>query len=240
MAALTADSFFNGRLQVLQEKDGYRFSLDAVIVSASVEPKRGDTVLDLGTGCGIIAMLLAFRHPDVWVTGVEIQPGLVSLARTNILQNRLESRVKIVEGDMREMPLESVGGPVDWVVCNPPFRKPLSGRLNPQAQKALARHEIHIDLAGLMHTARRCLRNGGHFATIYPAERAVDLFTGMRDAGIEPKWLQCVHGRPADRAKLICVNGKKGARPGLTVRAPLVVHDPGGDYSSEMQRILQP
>ena len=240
MTQWTTDSFFNGRLTVNQEKTGYRFSLDAVIVAGAVQPKPGQAVLDLGTGCGIIALVLAFRHPSVRVVAIEIQPQLAALAQTNVAQNNLENRVTVVEGDMRQLHARSLGRSMDWVVCNPPYRRTNSGRINPQMQKALARHEINIDLAGLVQSAHRLLRSGGQFVTIYPAQRTVDLLAVMRREGIEPKSLQSIQSRPAEAARLVWVRGAKGGRPGLAIQRPLVIYDHKGEYTEDMARVLLP
>lgn len=236
----SSDRFFNGRLQVYQEKEGYRFSLDAAIAAAGVRPKKGDVILDLGTGCGIIALMLAFRFSLVRIIGIEIQDQLVDLARTNIRENQLDPQIAIVPGDARKMHVRDVGGPVDWIVCNPPYRRASSGRINPKTQKALARHEINITMTDIVQCAQKFLRHGGQFVTIYPAERGVDLLANMREAGIEPKWMQCIHSHVGDQAKLLCVRGKKGGRPGLSIQTPLIIYDEHGAYTDEVERMLQP
>ena len=219
---------------------GYRFSLDAAIAAAGVHPKKGDVILDLGTGCGIIALMLAFRYAFVRIIGIEIQDRLVDLARTNIRENKLDKQIAIVPGDVRKLHSRDVGGPVDWIVCNPPYRKARSGRINPETQKALARHEINITMTDIVHCAQKFLHNGGQFVSIYPAERGVDLLANMRQAGIEPKWMQCVHSHAGDKAKLLCVRGKKGGRPGLSIQSPMVIYDEQGAYTDEVEHLLHP
>jgi tRNA1Val (adenine37-N6)-methyltransferase len=240
MAQWTSDTFFNGGLHVYQDREGYRFSIDAAIVAAGVRPKPSESIIDLGTGCGIIALILAFRHSSVKLIGIEIQDELVKLADANIRHNRLEHRISLVCGDARRLGIKDVAGPADWVVCNPPYRRPRSGRVNPRTQKALARHEINITLKDIVQAARRFLRNGGQFVTIYPAERTGDLLKVMHEEGIEPKWLRSIHSHQGDDAKLICVKGRKAGRPGLIVHYPLVIYEQDGAYTGEAQRLLQP
>lgn len=240
MKDLSADTFFNGRIKVRQNAGGYRFSIDAVLLAAGIQPRPGDHVLDLGTGCGIIPLILAYRHKDITITGVEIQEELAELAKDNIARNRLSDRVRVFCGNMIDLPVDPVAGPVDWVLSNPPYRKTGSGRLNPNQQRAIARHEILVNLPQLMAVACRMLRTAGKFAMVYSAERLTDCLTQMRGHGIEPKGLRMIHSRADTEAKLVLVQGTKGVRPGLTVGAPLIIYDDKGEYTPEVDAIFAP
>lgn len=239
MSQNTIDTFFDGALSVMQSRAGYRFSIDAILLASALEPKAGQTVVDLGTGCGIIPLILAYRHPDIRLYGVEMQTDLVELARTNAAQNRMADRIHIVSADIRQLTAGQVDGPVDLVVCNPPYHRAQSGRLNPNPQRAIARHEIHLNLEQLLTSVRRILRTGGRFATIFPAERIVDLFYGMRGAGIEPKRMRAIHSRRPECAKLILVQGVMRGNSGLTVDPPLIVYDTDGTHTSEVQQMME-
>ena len=160
MDAVTQDSLFNGRLRLKQHRSGYRYSIDAVILASCVHPKPGETVVDLGTGCGVIPLILAFRHPGLRIWGIELQASMAAVAQENIRDNNLTSAVTVVCADMREIQFESVGAPVDIVVSNPPYRRSRSGRVNPNMQRALARHEIAITLSDVIRVSRRLLRPG--------------------------------------------------------------------------------
>ncbi len=240
MTHITYDTFFNGRLRVAQPASGYRYSLDAILLAALPRPKPGQSLLDLGTGCGIIPLILAFRNLGVRITGVELQPELARLAQRNVLNNGLQDRIRIIHEDLRRLSLkEGVDGPVDWVVSNPPYRPAASGRINPNSQRALARHEINVNLQQLINTAKRLLKTGGRFATIYPGERTVELFAEMRSAGIEPKWFQGIHSQSGDTAKLVLVQGVMGGKPGLRIEAPLVIYGADGEYSGAVQAMMK-
>jgi len=239
LPGLTRDAFFHGRMRVKQPQRGYRFSIDAVLLAGEVAPRARDRVVDLGTGCGIIPMLLAFDHPDLHVWGVELQADLAALAAENIRDNGWADRVTILQTDMRRLGPERFSGPVDRVVANPPYRRARSGRVNPDAQCAVARHEIAITLPELLATAKRILKTGGRFHVIYSAERAAELLTRMCAEGIEPKRLRSIHSTAGGAARLVTVEGVKAGRPGLTVSAPLVVYDGGGSYSTEVQALLR-
>lgn len=240
MDQITTDSFLCGRLKISQTRKGYRFSVDAVIVAESLKPQAGDSILDLGTGCGIISILLAFRNPDITITAVEVQPTLAHLAQKNVHDNGLQERITILEEDMRKLVLPEASTGYNAIICNPPYRRKLSGRINPNSEKALARHEISVNLAQLMGVARKMLITGGRFVTIYPAERLIDLVEHMRTSGFEPKWLRCVHSRFGDKAKLVLVHGVKGARPGLIFDPPLYVYQQNGQYTAEIEAMLSP
>jgi tRNA1Val (adenine37-N6)-methyltransferase len=240
MSDFTIDTFLNGRIRIHQETKGYRFSVDAIIVASGVHPKPGEKILDLGTGCGIISILLAFRYPAISITGVEIQHALAELARRNVVENQMQNRVSIISGDIRTLSQSQVGGPVDWIISNPPYHKPDSGRINPTRQKALARHEIHLNLQELLEAVKKLLRNGGWFITIYPSVRIVALFGSMKSVGIEPKRMQSIHSTANDKAKFIRVQGKMGGRPGLEILPPLIIYNPDGTYTEEMQKMMSP
>lgn len=235
-----SDTFFNGKLHIQQNPAGYRFSVDAILLAAYARPRADERVLDLGTGCGIIPLILAYRHPNITVFGIEIQEELACLARSNVKANNLQNRVRIFCRDMRELKPDLIGGPVDLVVCNPPYRKPESGRLNPDRQRAIARHELKVTLTDVLQTAKCVLRTAGRFVAIYTAERVADLFVQMRAHGIEPKSMRTIHGQPAAEAKLILVSGTKGARAGNRLDPPLIIHDSNGTYSQEIQEMFMP
>lgn len=240
MTAYTADSFFNGRITVHQARQGYRFSIDAVLLAHQAAPRPDDRIADLGTGCGIIPLILAYRFPLVRIFSVEIQPELAEMARHNISVNGFGDRIQVVNGDLRRLSKDSLLAPVDLVISNPPFRKPQSGRVNPDPQRAMARHEIAGTLNDLLETGARLLRLGGRFNIIFPAARLAELLHSMRISGIEPKKLRMVHSRTESSAKLVLVEGQKGSRPGLTVDYPLIIYHTDGTYTDEVVKMFQP
>jgi tRNA1Val (adenine37-N6)-methyltransferase len=240
MKSLTADSFFNGRIQVKQDRSGYRFSIDAVLLASHARPGPEDTVLDLGTGCGIIPMILAYRNPGIQVYGVEVQTDLADIATLNITENGLDDQITVLCMDMKALTLEMTSGPVDLVVSNPPFRKAESGRINPNRQRAVARHEIKATLHDVVETGRRMLRTGGRFVMVYLAERMTDILTQMRTAGIEPKSIRSIHSGIDTAAKLVLVEGKKGGRAGIKIAPPLIIYRKKGGYTDEIEKMFIP
>ena len=237
---VTADSFFHGRIRIKQDRRGYRFSIDAVILAHHVHPRPADALIDLGTGCGIIPLLLAYRHPEIYIRGIEIQPSLAELARINAVENHLQDRIEIHCMDLRNPDHQILASPADVVTANPPFRKQHSGRVNPNHQSAVARHEIEATLADFTTAASRLLRTGGRFAVVYTSDRTVDLLCGMRAVGIEPKRCRMVHSKQPESARLVLVEGIKGARPGIHVAEPLVIYREDDSYTREIEEMFRP
>jgi tRNA1Val (adenine37-N6)-methyltransferase len=235
----TGDTFFNGALRVEQDRSGYRFSIDAVILADRVQPRPGDRVLELGAGCGIVLLILAFRYPEAGYTGVEVQSGLYRLALKNVQMNRMKDRIRLFHMDMRHLSPEQTGGAVDTVVCNPPYRRVEAGRLNPNRQKAIARHEMKLNLPDLLQAARRMLRTAGKFYIVYTVERLIELLAEMKAVAIEPKHLTMVYAGLHTEAKLALVEGVKGARSGCKVAPPLIIYDSEGNYTPEVAKMFE-
>jgi tRNA1Val (adenine37-N6)-methyltransferase len=240
MSDLTVDTVFDGVLRVRQMRHGYRFSIDAVLLAHFAGPLTDETVLDLGTGCGIVSLILAFRYREVVVHGVELQPMLAEIAARNVVDNGLAGRVRIHTLDMKKVSPFLTSGPVDVVVCNPPFHPVGNGRINPDSQRAVARHEIGITLFELVETAGRMLRDGGRFAAVYPVVRMDDMLLEMRREGLAPKTLRLVHPREDGPAKLFLVEGIKDGRPALAVPPPLVLYRADGAYTEEAAAMFLP
>ena len=240
MNQYTTDTFFNGQIRVKQRRGGYRFSIDAVVLAHHAVPHTGEKVLDLGTGCGIIPLILAYRQPQFTIFGVEVQTELAELAVTNIRENQLEDRITVFCEDMKLLTPAITAGPVDLVVCNPPFRRQGSGRINPNTQRAVARHEIKANLADIIQTSRRMLRTAGRLILIHSDGRLTDILCRMRTEGIEPKFIRMIHSRQDAEATLIIIGGIKGGRPDLKIAPPLIIYDKKNDYTTEVESMFRP
>ncbi len=233
----TLDTLKGGTLKIIQHRDGYRFSLDPVLLCSFASVADGERVLDLGCGGGIMAMLLAQRYPACTCVGVEIQPRQVERAQRSVALNALEERVEIHCADARQLQAADFGT-FKRVVCNPPFRSVASGRCSHGDERCLARHELCGGVADFAAAAGRVLEHGGTLAMIHLAERLVDVLAAMRGAAIEPKRLRMVHSRPGDGARLLLVEGRKGGRADLSVEAPLYIYS-GDEYSAEVQQMYR-
>ena len=215
----TLDEFMEGRLRVIQSRRGYRFSSDAVLLAEFVSTRAGDLVVDLGTGCGIIPLVLLLTRPIRHAVGLEIQPDLAGQAFRNALLNGLTHRMSVIQGDLRHPPIAPFSA--DVVVCNPPYRQTSTGRVNPDLQRAIARHEVLASLDDILGASRRVLKAGGRLAVIYAAVRLVDLLIRMRGFGLEPKRIKLIHPAPESDAKLVLVEASAGGRRGVKILPPL-------------------
>ncbi len=220
------DAFLDGELRLIQSRDGYRFSIDAVLLSQFVNIKPGDMVVDLGTGCGVIPLILCLKTDVRRVVGLEIQEELLSQAARNARLNGLETRMDVVMGDISHPPL--IEAFADGVICNPPYRKKQSGRINPDPRRAIARHEILTDMDDILYAAKRLIKKKGRFACVYPAERLADVFNRLRRFDLEPKRLQVAYPSLESDAKLTLIEAVRGARPGLQILPPVLGQ---GDFS---------
>lgn len=237
---LTRDTFFNGKVTVKQERVGYRFSIDAVILAHHVRPRPGERVVDLGTGCGIVPLIVAYRHPATHMFGIEIQKELADIADDNVRENGMQETVRIVHRDMQTIQPAMFQGPVDIVVSNPPFHKAASGRINPNQQRAVARHEIRVTLLDVVKAAGDILKTAGLFVLVYTSERLPELVQHMRACRIEPKNVRFIHSRKDSESKLMMMEGIKQGRPGLKVGSPIVIYNEDGTYTKEVADMFLP
>ena len=219
----TLDTFFGGSLRVLQKKRGYRFSVDAVLLSQFSKIRKNEKVMDLGTGCGILPLLLSQTTKAHSFVGVEIQRELAELAKKNVQLNHLQDRVSILQKDFRHLKDTYPPGSFDVVLSNPPYRKYRAGRVNPAMEKAIARHEIKGTLEDLISIASYLLPPKGRCYVIFPALRAVDLLVVLRSQRLEPKRLQFVHPRIEENAKFILSESIKESGVELKVMSPLIL-----------------
>ena len=215
----SVDNLLDGRLKLIQSKDGYRFSMDAVLLSQFVTVSRGDVVVDLGTGCGVIPLMLILTKPVGHVFGIEIQEELADQAARNAFLNGFEDKMKVILGDIKNPPIAKESA--DVVVCNPPYRKVKSGRINPDLRRAIARHEILASIDDILGASKNVLRKKGRLALIYPSVRLVDLLIRMRHFNLEPKRIRINHPGLESGAKLVLIEATLGGRPGIEVGPPI-------------------
>jgi tRNA1Val (adenine37-N6)-methyltransferase len=215
----TIDTFLNGKLRIIQSRQGYRFSVDALLLAEFVSTNSEDLVVDLGAGCGIISLFLAVKRGASFIVGLELQEELASQAKRNIALNKLENKIGIIRGDLRNLPMAPRFANV--VVCNPPFRKGKSGRINPDPCKAIARHEIAVSLNDILDSGKALLKPGGRLALIYPSNRLAEIFSKMRIQELEPKRLQIIFPDSSSHAKLAMIEGRLHGKSGLKILPPI-------------------
>lgn len=232
----TLDAIGYNDLQIIQPLRGFRFTIDPIILAGFAQLKGGERWLDLGTGSGILPLLLARRDKSLHITGVEIDRPSADRAKRSVLLNNLEDQIEIVHEDLRK--LRSVFPPQSFnaVITNPPYRSPGSGRISSGTDRSIARHELHGCLDDFLDASRYLLMNGGRFYAIYLAERLPELLSKMIARKIEPKRLRCIHSRRTDAANLVLVEGRRSGRSGLAIETPLYIYE-GDGYSEEVQRL---
>jgi len=234
----TIDRIFGGRVSLIQSRRGYRFSLDTLLLIAFVLPETGQRIIDLGCGCGVVPLALATFCPRVKCVGLELQESLLDRARSALGLNHLESCVSFVGGNVREVPTAFEAGSFDVVTCNPPYRRLRSGRPNPERERYVARHEIEASLADFVDAGAHLLGYRGRMCLVYPAGRAVELWSAMSRSRIEPNRARFVQSFADTNATLVLVEGVKEGRSDLTVLPPLVIYEAEDKYTEETQAIL--
>jgi tRNA1Val (adenine37-N6)-methyltransferase len=235
----SVDEILGGRLKILQKVKGYRFSLDAFLLADFVQLKRISRVLDLGAGGGILSLILSQRRQCRHITGIEIQGPLVDIMKRNIKINRLSDKIKVCRGDVRK--IETIINPhaFDAVVLNPPYRRLTAGKINPNHQKAIARHEIEGAIGDFLKAAAYALKKYGHVYIIYPAARAVELIYKMRINQLEPKRVRTVYSHRDSAGEFILVEGLKEGGEELKIMPPLFIYTKKGQYTKMMNEIFR-
>jgi tRNA1Val (adenine37-N6)-methyltransferase len=224
-------------LKVIQKTDGPHFSLDAILLAQFATVKKGDVVVDLGAGGGIVSLILATTTEAEQIVGIEIQNELADIARRNVALNKLEGKIHILEEDLRLVTKTHPAGQFDLLVSNPPYRRIGDGRINPNPLKAIARHEIKCTLDDFLQASFHLLKNRGRAAFVYRPDRIVDLIAGCRQHRLEPKRMQFVHPDPDREANLALLEAVKNGQQDLKVLNPLIVsgHHIPGDILEKMK-----
>jgi tRNA1Val (adenine37-N6)-methyltransferase len=215
--------------------------MDPFVLSAHIKPHPNEKIIDIGTGCGIIPLILSSRYPGLKIIGVEIQKELYQFARKNVLAQKLEKTINLINKDISDVTLKNIFGPADVIVSNPPYKKRGSGRLNPDSQKAIARHEIHLDIDMLFKYAKALLKDQGRLYIIFPAERLKDLESSMTKNHFNTSFMRFLHikkGSPAKRVILCAVKNQETAP--CNILPPLYIYSDKDQYTSEYFSVVQP
>lgn len=216
-----------GGYRLTQDTDQFCFGQDSVLLAKFAHLHPGDRVVDLCAGNGAISMLLCAQYPDITVTGVELQKPVCRLAMRNAVQNGLQDRLAFVCGDIRTIATLLPPAQTDAVVCNPPYRKPGSGRVNPSDTKAIARFELCMALDDVFSSAAHVLSPGGQLYLVHLPDRLCDCLCGMRAHGLEPKRVQFVHPAAGKAAAWVLIEAVYGGKPGLDCPAPIIICQEG-------------
>jgi tRNA1Val (adenine37-N6)-methyltransferase len=235
----TLDDLKGYRLNIIQPRHGYRFSVDPLLLADFVRVSGGERVIDLGTGCGIIPLLLARREPTLSVTAAEFQPEMAGIALRNVELNRLSERVEIVAEDILELRQRFAVSSFDVVVSNPPYRRPGTGKVSPRAGRDGARHETTATLVDFLAAAKYLVHESGRICFIYHTCRLAELIAEAARQKLAVLRLRMVHGNAAMPARMFLVELAKGRVGELHVEPPLMVRGEDGGYSEEKLRIYR-
>jgi tRNA1Val (adenine37-N6)-methyltransferase len=221
-------------IRVYQHRDGYRFSVDAVLLYAFANVRYTERIADLGTGSGIVGLLLARKYPQATVTLVELQESLYRLAAKNVRLNGLEDRAQVVLADIKDVKKKFDYLSYDLVVSNPPFRKPAAGRLSVGQERAVARHELALQFSDLAEAASFLLKAKGRFFLIFHPGRLLEVIDALRLNRLEPKRIRFVHNTLNAESKIMLIEAVKEGKPGLKIEKPLCLHKADGSYTDEV------
>ena len=234
----TLDQLTGYDLRIVQPRHGYRFSLDPLLLADFAGVRRGERAVDLGTGCGVLALLLARMEESCSVTGVEFQPVMAQIAERNLILNGLSERVQVVPADIISFKARFPVDSFDLVVSNPPYRRPGTGKVSPRAGRDDARHESSATLADFLAAAKYLVKPSGRICFIYHTCRLAELMAQAQLQKLGVVRLRMVHGNPGAEARMFLVELVKGRVGELRVEAPLVVRGEDGGYSAEKLRIF--
>lgn len=235
----TIDELRAYNLRAIQPRNGYRFSLDPLLLCDFATVRKSSRVIDLGTGCGIIPMVLSRKMKDAHIVGIEFQREMADLAARNAALNGLEERIEVVCEDILSLRKRYPVSSFDLVIANPPYRTSGSGRVSPKAGRDLARHESSAGLADFLSVAKYLVKPGGSMCFIYHVSRLTEFFEQAIDLNLAFLRICMVHGHPSANASMVLIELAKGRKNDLDVVPPLFVNDTNGEYSSEMKRILE-
>ncbi len=229
----------NEKITLIQKKDGLTFGTDAFLLASYIKPSPRGIAAELGTGTGIISLLLAARERFAKIYALEIQEQFATLAERNAKLNNLDGRVSVLCRDVCKVHPKELDGEVDVVFSNPPYMKTDSGKRNENDGKYIARHEVCGGIEDFCASAFRLLKHGGKFYAVWRPDRLADIVAAMRGARIEPKTLTLVHADADAAPSMMLISGIKGGASGMVLTPPLLLHDEGNraSLSEKAQKI---
>ena len=217
----------NENLRLISKTDGLTFGTDAYLLAAFIRPQGRARAAELGAGTGIISLLLASRKRLSHITAIEAQSDFAELSSRNVRLNSLEDKITVMEGDVRDIRADALGGELDVVFSNPPYMRTDSGKRNTSDRKYIARHEVLGGIGDFCLSAARLLKHGGRFYCVWRPDRLSELMWSMRKNGIEPKSAVFVHADEESEPSMVLVMGTKGGGEGMRIMPPLLLHPNG-------------
>ena len=230
-------SIFSSPLVIKQSNDGYRHSIEPFLLAYFANLLPGYRILDIGTGCGIIPLLTSIKIKLGEIVAIEIQKPLYDLAVINMSINGILKKVNLCHADFTGPTLNPEDGLFDTIISNPPYRKLNTGRINPNQEKAIARHEISMDLNSLLNKTSRLLKQGGTFIMTYPLLRLNEVQKKLYTKNLFPSRLLYIHGSRDADARIFLIEAIKNRKVQCVIEQPLFIYNESGSYSKEMEKI---
>ena len=231
------DDLQRNGLKIIQKTDGFCFGMDAVLLSGFAHVKRGEKVLDMGTGTGIIPLLLSAKTQGEHFTALEIQKEIAEMAARSVAMNHLEDKIEIVNGDIKEASRIFGGASFDVVTTNPPYMNEAHGLKNPTEVKAISRHEVLCTLDDVVREGAKVLKSGGRMYMVHRPHRLIEIITAMKQYKMEPKRMCMVHPFKDKEANMVLIEAVKGGGSWLKMEAPIIVYKEPGVYTDEIYSI---
>ena len=231
------DELHRNGYKIIQNENKFCFGMDAVLLSGFANVKEEEIVLDMGTGTGIVPILLAGKTKGKHFIGLEIQSASADMARRSVIYNHLEERISIVEGDIKEAGTLFKPASFDVITSNPPYTTGSHGLVNPDMEKAIARHEICCTLEDVISQAARLLRVGGRFYLVHRPFRLAEIIHMLVEYKLEPKRIKFVHPFVDKEPNMVLIESVRGAKSRITVEKPLIVYQKQGVYTDEIYDI---
>jgi tRNA1Val (adenine37-N6)-methyltransferase len=234
----TCDAILGGRIRVIQPRQGYRFSVDSILLARFVAVRGGDRVLEIGAGTGVISLVIGVLHQPAEIVAIEIQPELAELIGRNAELNGVAS-LRAIASDLRQPNDAGVAREnFDLVVANPPYRANANGRVSPHPARRIARSETFATLGDFVTAAAKHTRRGGRAAFVFAADRSAELISVLREQRLEPKRIRFVHSYAGAPATTILIEARRHGGIEVAIEPPLILFDSPGKYSNEARELL--
>ncbi|MCR4929827.1 MAG: tRNA1(Val) (adenine(37)-N6)-methyltransferase [Lachnospiraceae bacterium] len=233
------DSLQRNGYSIIQNSTRFCFGMDAVLLTEFVNLKKGDRVIDLCTGTGVIPILLCAKSQAEHFEAVEIQEETADMAKRSVILNNLEDRIDVKCEDLNNLKSVFENASFDAVTVNPPYMIPGKALVNPDESKAIARHEIKCTLKDVLSESSRLLKNGGKLFMVHKPERLDEIIVAMKEVKLEPKRLRIVYPRIDSKPNMILIEGAKCVNAGMIVEKPLIIYDESGKYTREVAKIYE-
>ncbi len=225
-------------LKIIQNKKGFCFGIDSVLLSDfAKEIKQGSKIIDLGTGTGILPILLSAKTENTKITGIEIQKDVAEMAKKSVYLNKLEKRIEIINENIKNLKNIYEKNIFDAVITNPPYKKIGTGRINESETKLISKHEITADLEDFIQMSQYLLKDKGNLYLVHRPERLVDIISLLRKYKIEPKTFRTVQSNIKNAPNLVLIKAVKNAKAFLKIEKPLYIYEEDGNYTNEILKI---